>query len=349
MDDCPRLVHSSPVTMIFTESRWSTVTPWALSGVAAVAPSITHTPTLNFPAHLLEGLKQKHHRCNPPVGAFPPLAHAHAHFACPVHSTTRLGRGCPQTFRWSEKKIKRFPFPRPRPRLRLTFFCRTGACSSPSSTNFSTPPCCATAVSLLPSSPPSPPPPPLLNHTYTNSQGPLERHPKVATHPAAHSSTAAPVLTVRLLTTSSPLHPARSHSASAPSWAARPARANRLALTGSLCDSELLACPRPRAASRAIISPCLALLPPLAKPPPDTTSEAGLVAGCLSCCSTTRRCCSSRAHRLTTLGLGRESPTSAVGNKVHSQLPRCLTRQSVVTAPAPLLPLQPPSPPPRTR
>lgn len=130
---------------------------------------------------------------------------------------------------------------------------------------------------------------------------------------------------------------------------ARPARANRLALTGSLCDSELLARPRPRAASRAIISLCLALLPPLAKPPPDTTSEAGFVAGCLSCCSTTRRCCSSRAHRLTTLGLGRESPTSAVGNKVHSQLPRCLTWQSVVTAPAPLLPLQPPSPPPRSR
>lgn len=58
------------------------------------------------------------------------------------------------------------------------FFCRTGACSSPSSTNFSTPPCCATAVSLLPSSPPSPPPPPLLNHTYTNSQGPPRETPE---------------------------------------------------------------------------------------------------------------------------------------------------------------------------
>lgn len=201
------------------------------------------------------------------------------------------------------------------------FFCRTGACSSPSSTNFSTPPCCATAVSLLPSSPPSPPPPPPVEsyiHQFARppsrdtrkSQPILPRTPRQQ-HLYSPSASSPPPHHLILPGRIRLLHPAGPP--------ARPARANRLALTGSLCDSELLARPRPRAASRAIISPCLALLPPLAKPPPDTTSEAGLVAGCLSCCSTTRRCCSSRAHRLTTLGLGeRARPLLSETRSIHS-------------------------------
>lgn len=45
-NDCPRLVHSSPVTMIFTESRWSSVTPWALGPCLGWQLSRLPSPTL---------------------------------------------------------------------------------------------------------------------------------------------------------------------------------------------------------------------------------------------------------------------------------------------------------------